>query len=165
MPGLDGREVCRRIRAESKNDYVYVLLMTSKGDAGDLVTGMEADADDYETKPFDPRELKLRASRIRGTVSRYCSNRLGWHNRVTNYAHEGLRRFVSGSLNHSLPFFHARRRRGFNSGGAPSAALGDSSITSGASPNINLDLDLTHRTRTYRNHPQKSTRGSVALLL
>lgn len=60
MPGLDGLEVCRRVRAERKNDYVYILLMTAKNKSSDLLTVMEAGADDYVTKPFDPEELRLR---------------------------------------------------------------------------------------------------------
>lgn len=60
MPGLDGLEVCRRVRAERKNDYVYILLMTAKNKTSDLLTVMEAGADDYVTKPFDPEELRLR---------------------------------------------------------------------------------------------------------
>jgi len=60
MPGLDGLEVCRRVRAERKNDYVYILLMTANKKSGDLLTVMEAGADDYVTKPFDPEELRLR---------------------------------------------------------------------------------------------------------
>src|SRR5216684_160033 len=60
MPGLDGLEVCRRVRAERKNDYVYILLMTAKNKSSDLLTVMEAGADDYVTKPFNPEELRLR---------------------------------------------------------------------------------------------------------
>jgi len=60
MPGLDGLEVCRRVRAERKNDYVYILLMTAKNNSSDLLTVMEAGADDYVTKPFNPEELRLR---------------------------------------------------------------------------------------------------------
>jgi len=60
MPGLDGLEVCRRVRAERKHDYVYILLMTAKNESSDLLTVMEAGADDYVTKPFNPEELRLR---------------------------------------------------------------------------------------------------------
>ena len=60
MPGLDGLEVCRKVRAERKNDYVYILLMTAKNKSSDLLTVMEAGADDYVTKPFNPEELRLR---------------------------------------------------------------------------------------------------------
>ena len=60
MPGIDGVEVCRRVRAVGKEPYIYVLLLTAKTESGDLVEGMEAGADDYVTKPFDAHELRVR---------------------------------------------------------------------------------------------------------
>ncbi|HXJ10893.1 MAG TPA: ATP-binding protein, partial [Candidatus Limnocylindrales bacterium] len=60
MPGLDGPEICRRIRRERRNEYVYILLISGKTDMEDVVAGMEAGADDYLTKPFDPEVVKLR---------------------------------------------------------------------------------------------------------
>ena len=60
MPGLDGIELCRRIRATPPRLPVYVILLTSRSDRRDLVTGLEAGADDYLTKPFDPDELRAR---------------------------------------------------------------------------------------------------------
>lgn len=60
MPEMDGLEVCRRIRAVSR---VPVLLLTSRGEEVDRVTGLDTGADDYVTKPFSTRELcaRLRA--------------------------------------------------------------------------------------------------------
>lgn len=65
MPRLDGVEVCRRLRQRGPEPYVYVLLLTAKGQKQDIVEGLEAGADDYLTKPFDPGELqaRLRAGR------------------------------------------------------------------------------------------------------
>ncbi|MBI5757564.1 MAG: diguanylate cyclase [Planctomycetales bacterium] len=60
MPGLDGPEVCRRIRARGTEPYTYVLLLTSKSDKQDVVGGLDAGADDYIVKPFDPQELRVR---------------------------------------------------------------------------------------------------------
>lgn len=60
MPGVDGVELCRRIRDFRKTDYVYILLMTAKQDSNGLLTVMEAGADDYVTKPFDQQEMRLR---------------------------------------------------------------------------------------------------------
>jgi two-component system, NtrC family, sensor kinase len=60
MPGVDGLELCRRIRSARRSNYVYILLMTAKKDSSGLLTVMEAGADDYVTKPFDTQELKLR---------------------------------------------------------------------------------------------------------
>jgi two-component system cell cycle response regulator len=60
MPGLDGVAVCREIRQSKDADYTYILLLTVKGEKGDVIAGLEAGADDYLTKPFDPQELKVR---------------------------------------------------------------------------------------------------------
>ena len=60
MPGLDGIELCRKIRNRSDGPYRYVLLLTARDDRQDVVTGLNAGADDYLTKPFDTEELRAR---------------------------------------------------------------------------------------------------------
>jgi DNA-binding response OmpR family regulator len=60
MPGIDGIELCKRIRATKLASPVYVILLTSRNSRQDLVAGLEAGADDYLTKPFDPDELRAR---------------------------------------------------------------------------------------------------------
>lgn len=60
MPGLDGSEVCRRIREAVGNRLLYILLLTAKGSKEDLVEGLTAGADDYVVKPFDRAELQAR---------------------------------------------------------------------------------------------------------
>jgi diguanylate cyclase (GGDEF)-like protein len=60
MPGVDGVELCRRIRERVKTPYQYILLVTAKDDSSDLVTGLESGADDYLTKPFARNELRAR---------------------------------------------------------------------------------------------------------
>src|SRR5579864_2722773 len=60
MPGMDGIELCRRIRSCEQGPYRYVLLLTAKDDKQDVVAGLEAGADDYLTKPFDVDELRAR---------------------------------------------------------------------------------------------------------
>jgi two-component system, cell cycle response regulator len=60
MPGMDGIEVCRKLRARQQGPYCYVLLLTAKDNIEDVVTGLEAGADDYLTKPFDVDELQAR---------------------------------------------------------------------------------------------------------
>lgn len=60
MPGMDGLEVCRKIRAREQGPYCYVLLLTAKDGREDVVEGLEAGADDYLTKPFDVDELRAR---------------------------------------------------------------------------------------------------------
>jgi diguanylate cyclase (GGDEF)-like protein len=60
MPGLDGIELCGRIRRRDQGPYCYVLLLSAKDDKQDVVAGLEAGADDYLTKPFDVDELRAR---------------------------------------------------------------------------------------------------------
>jgi diguanylate cyclase (GGDEF)-like protein len=60
MPGLAGVDVCRRVRAEPSDHPPYLILLTSRGEKADIVTGLEAGADDYLAKPFDPGELQAR---------------------------------------------------------------------------------------------------------
>jgi DNA-binding response OmpR family regulator len=60
MPGLDGVELCRRIRATPTLAPVHVILLTARTSQQDLVVGLEAGADDYLRKPFDPDELRAR---------------------------------------------------------------------------------------------------------
>ncbi|MCA9592591.1 MAG: diguanylate cyclase [Myxococcales bacterium] len=60
MPGMDGPDLCRFIRSRSQSQYVYVVLVTSRGARDDVVSGLDAGADDYVTKPVNPAELELR---------------------------------------------------------------------------------------------------------
>jgi diguanylate cyclase (GGDEF)-like protein len=60
MPGIDGIELCRRIRAMQRDRYQYILLVSGKDEKQDVVEGLEAGADDYLTKPFDIGELRAR---------------------------------------------------------------------------------------------------------
>ncbi len=60
MPGIDGVEICRRVRKLAEDPYTYILLLTSKDEKNDIIKGMEAGADDYITKPFDKHELEVR---------------------------------------------------------------------------------------------------------
>lgn len=60
MPGMDGVEVCRRLRGQSDRPYTYIVVLTSRDTSQDLSEGAEAGADDYLVKPFDPPRLKMR---------------------------------------------------------------------------------------------------------
>ena len=60
MPGLDGIELCRRMREKQNDRYPYILLVSGKDEKQDVVAGLEAGADDYLTKPFDVGELRAR---------------------------------------------------------------------------------------------------------
>ena len=60
MPGIDGLELCRRIREADHEHYVYVVLCTAKDTQADLVTAMKAGADDFSAKPVRPDEIEVR---------------------------------------------------------------------------------------------------------
>jgi two-component system, cell cycle response regulator len=60
MPGMDGVEVCRKVRQHGQEPYIYLLLLTTKGRRENIIEGLDAGADDYLTKPFDPHELQVR---------------------------------------------------------------------------------------------------------
>ncbi len=60
MPGLAGVEVCRLVRGLQSDQPPYLIILTSRGEKADVVAGLEAGADDYLAKPFDPGELRAR---------------------------------------------------------------------------------------------------------
>jgi two-component system alkaline phosphatase synthesis response regulator PhoP len=68
LPALDGLEVCRRLKGDSKTRQVPVLMLTAKGEEGDMIVGLERGADDYMTKPFSPRVL---IARVRALLRRH----------------------------------------------------------------------------------------------
>ena len=64
LPGIDGLEVCRRLRQAPDTQETPIIMLTAKGEEDDIVQGLELGADDYITKPFSPKELILRAQAI-----------------------------------------------------------------------------------------------------
>jgi diguanylate cyclase (GGDEF)-like protein len=60
LPDFSGFELCQRIRADNSRPYCYIIVMTSSREKGHVVKGLEAGADDYLTKPFDPAEMLAR---------------------------------------------------------------------------------------------------------
>ena len=60
MPGMDGTEICRRIRKEQRVNPIYLILLTARRGREDKIHGLESGADDYITKPFDRGELRAR---------------------------------------------------------------------------------------------------------
>src|ERR1041385_3513583 len=60
MPEMDGLELCRQIRQHKQSKYTYIIIITALIGKRDYLEGMEAGADDFVTKPFDPDELKAR---------------------------------------------------------------------------------------------------------
>jgi len=64
LPGVDGLEVCRRLKADPKTRTIPIVMLTAKGDEADVVTGLELGASDYVTKPFSPRVLTARIKAV-----------------------------------------------------------------------------------------------------
>lgn len=60
MPGMDGVEVCTELYRLPRDQVLYVILLTARGQKEDIVTGLDAGADDYLVKPFDREELRAR---------------------------------------------------------------------------------------------------------
>ena len=60
MPFVEGPALCRKVRASKEHDHMYLLLLTNRDSRTDIVAGLDAGADDYIIKPFDPDELRAR---------------------------------------------------------------------------------------------------------
>ncbi len=67
LPGIDGLEICRQLKRDSKTENIPVIMITAKTEESDIVTGLELGADDYLTKPFSPKVL---IARIRSVLRR-----------------------------------------------------------------------------------------------
>jgi diguanylate cyclase (GGDEF)-like protein len=97
MPGIDGIQLCEKIRQVKSDSYTYILLLTGKHTQTDVITGLEAGADDYLTKPFDPPELRMRlrtGKRILHLMDQLVASRETLRSLT---AHDGL----TGLLNHT----------------------------------------------------------------
>jgi len=62
MPGINGAELCRRLRAQEQETPLYLILLTSRGEPDDMIHGLEAGADDFIVKPYNNAELKARVA-------------------------------------------------------------------------------------------------------
>ena len=60
MPGMDGIQICRKVREEQVAEHCYILLLTSRNSSEEIAQGLDSGADDYLIKPCDPTELKAR---------------------------------------------------------------------------------------------------------
>ncbi|MFA6568531.1 MAG: response regulator transcription factor [Victivallales bacterium] len=71
LPGIDGLDVCKILKNDSKTRHIPIIMLTAKGEESDIVTGLELGADDYMTKPFSPKVLTARIKAVlrKGTVS------------------------------------------------------------------------------------------------
>jgi two-component system phosphate regulon response regulator PhoB len=67
LPGIQGLEVCRRLRKQESTAEVLLIIVSAKGEEADVVAGLEMGADDFVTKPFSPREL---VARVRSVLRR-----------------------------------------------------------------------------------------------
>lgn len=74
MPGMDGLEVCRRLRGEGRTSRLPIIMLTAKAAETDRIVGLELGADDYVTKPFSPREL---VARVKAVLRRSSTQELG----------------------------------------------------------------------------------------
>ncbi len=103
MPEMDGLELCRKVRKEMPEPYTYIILLTSKQQDEDLVSGMEAGADDYLTKPLKTNELRVRLNAGRRIIE--LQNELAAHAAELEAANKDLEAFsyaVSDDLLKSL---------------------------------------------------------------
>ena len=64
LPGVDGLEVCRKLRKDPKTSSIAIIMLTAKAEEVDRIVGLEMGADDYMVKPFSPRELVARVKAV-----------------------------------------------------------------------------------------------------
>lgn len=64
LPGIDGREVCRRLKADEHTHDIPIVMLTARSEESDMVAGLETGADDYVTKPFSPAVLTARLQAV-----------------------------------------------------------------------------------------------------
>ncbi len=72
LPGIDGLEVCRSLKGDSRAKSIPVIMLTAKGEEADIVIGLELGADDYVVKPFSPRVLM---ARIRAALRKHSGDK------------------------------------------------------------------------------------------
>ncbi len=123
MPGLNGDQVCRRVRERVRERYIYLLLLTAKSHKSDLIHGLNAGADDYLVKPVDPMELKARLNtgrRILGLQEQLIAAREAMRR-------QAMRDSLTGAWNHAAILDILRRElaRSERDGAPISAVLAD----------------------------------------
>jgi diguanylate cyclase (GGDEF)-like protein len=112
MPRVDGLELCRRVRADARASYTYIILVTGLSDRQDVMGGMEAGADDYLIKPVDLFDLQMRliaAQRVTDLHAQLEGHRAQLAHLARHDPLTGLRN--RRSLQEDLEVLHARSRR------------------------------------------------------
>jgi DNA-binding response OmpR family regulator len=74
LPGMDGLEICRALRADARTAAVPIIIITARADESDRISGLELGADDYVTKPFSPNEV---VARVRALLRRAHQAQVG----------------------------------------------------------------------------------------
>jgi two-component system cell cycle response regulator len=123
MPGMDGVEICRRVRAAAREPYIYLVLLTARSESQDLVEGMEAGADDYLTKPFVAHELRVRlraGRRILDLQTELMATREALRVQATHDALTGIPNRAG-----VLDALHTELCRASREGGAMAVLMGD----------------------------------------
>ena len=121
MPGMDGIDVCRRVKRDPEHPFTYVVMLTSRDAQEDMVAGLDAGADDYLTKPIEPAVLRSRiaaAERIVNLVppKEWAVPRIDGYD-VKRMLGKGVFATVWEALRHETgetvaPEDHSRRPRG-----------------------------------------------------
>ena len=84
LPGMDGLDVCRMLRAESGTAGIPIIFLTAKASEADRIVGLELGADDYMTKPFSPRELLARIrALLRRSAGFHQHSAIIWHGNLS----------------------------------------------------------------------------------
>nr|MBC7244592.1 response regulator [Chloroflexota bacterium] len=78
MPGVDGLEMCRQLRSRPQTAHIPIIFLTAKTQLDDKITGLQAGADDYITKPADPREVVARVKAVLARTRRVAATKQGW---------------------------------------------------------------------------------------
>jgi DNA-binding response OmpR family regulator len=94
LPGIDGIEVCRRMRAVSATP---IVMLTARGEEADKLEGFRAGTDDYVTKPFSPREVVVRVRAIMRRLEATSVPAIAWMTRCTAARWRSTRRCVASS--------------------------------------------------------------------
>ncbi len=72
LPGLDGKEICRRLKQDEATRSIPVVMLTARGEEADIVAGLELGADDYITKPFSTKVLAARVGAVLRRAARHA---------------------------------------------------------------------------------------------